>query len=98
MFIAQHVDDFVVDISYDGATADERAKIRALKLSPQEWARVDKFAGLLAVRSFCGSSLIFALITTVTARGEGAAGVLVRDCTIIALRNSRSRGSPSRVD
>ncbi|KAF7372312.1 putative AC transposase [Mycena venus] len=42
------VDEFVVDISYDGANAEERAKVKALKLTREEWKRVDKFTGFLA--------------------------------------------------
>ncbi|KAJ7842020.1 hypothetical protein B0H14DRAFT_3140052, partial [Mycena olivaceomarginata] len=42
------VDEFVIDIAYDGANAEERAKIKALKLTQEEWLRVYKFTGFLA--------------------------------------------------
>ncbi|KAF7350175.1 putative AC transposase [Mycena venus] len=46
--LREHVNTFVNDISYDAATSEERSKIRELKLTSDEWARVHKFTGFLA--------------------------------------------------
>ncbi|KAF7342966.1 putative AC transposase [Mycena venus] len=46
--LREHVNTFVNDISYDAATSEERSKIRELKLTLDEWARVHKFTGFLA--------------------------------------------------
>jgi hypothetical protein len=63
------VNEFVIDISYDGANAEERAKIKALKLTQEEWLCVYKFTGFLAVNYVC---LILTLLLTSPQHAEKA--------------------------
>jgi hypothetical protein len=60
-YILQHIDTFINDLRWDEADTSKQDKIRALKLKPEEWDRVDTFLGLLTVCtsfSLCGRYLI----------------------------------------
>jgi hypothetical protein len=46
----QLVDTFVDELRWEEQDAAKRDKIRDLKLSNEEWARVSHFLGLLSVR------------------------------------------------
>ncbi|KAJ7137129.1 hypothetical protein C8R44DRAFT_729040 [Mycena epipterygia] len=66
----QYVDHFVTDILSDAA------KIRGLKLTPEEWARVDTFPRLLGVRLFQLLDHFSCLLTRFKACGEGPSGTI----------------------
>ncbi|KAJ7087007.1 hypothetical protein C8R44DRAFT_752414 [Mycena epipterygia] len=93
--LKQHV-DFVTDISYDVPTPEDRAKIRDLRLTPEEWARVDTFTRLLAVRLSQLLDHFACLLTRFTACGEGQTGFLLGDHSLSTSRDPCPRSAPPR--